>query len=195
MTKIPAALKKEIDADPAYKTCMLYGLNGHICDGRVTLEHTLTFGGKQIQEKWAIISLCARGHEVDSYQDAHTMVKEMNVWVALNRANAAERFAISKAVNYDAMLQRLNNKYGVWQQKFPVDKAIAHLTQRDIFSQPDAILPPKQITISALDSKNIKMIFDHCLEAEGIRYREEKIVSMALEEYAKMLEATRDIAA
>lgn len=130
MTPIPAKLKKEILEDPNYKSCMLHGQKDHYCDGRITLEHAMTFGGNQIQEKWAILSICARGHEVDQYQDAHTMVKEMHVWVALNRAPEDRLKAISKAENYSYTRDRLNRKYGVWQQKFPVDPYFHEKTEK-----------------------------------------------------------------
>lgn len=83
---IPKKLRAEMQTDEEYKSCMLFGQHDHFCGGRITKEHAIRIGGKNCQERWAIISLCARGHAVDEYQDAGTMNKEMNEWVALSRA-------------------------------------------------------------------------------------------------------------
>lgn len=82
------------------------------------MEHALIYGGRQIQEKWAIISLCARGHEVDQYQDAGTMVKELNQWVALNRASEEELASYPKAA-FKFLKDRLNRKFGVYIPSTP----------------------------------------------------------------------------
>jgi len=79
----------------------------------------MTYAGKKIQIKVFIIGLCARGHEVDQYQDAGTMNKEMNVWVALNRADEEQLRALSKAEDLIHKRDYLNEKYGEYVQKFP----------------------------------------------------------------------------
>lgn len=115
MIPIPQKIKKQIDADPSYDECMLKSVKGHVCGGRSnTREHAIIFGGKRLQEKWAIISICAKAHEVDEFQDAHTMNKELNVWVAVNRATDQELKAISKVTDYLKVRSRLNDKYGIW---------------------------------------------------------------------------------
>lgn len=118
MNNIPARLKKEILADPEYKRCALYGY--HECGGRITFEHALIYAGKQIQERWAIVPVCARGHEVDEYQDAGTMDKDMNRWVALNRATDEELRAISRATDYLRERDRLNTAYGPYTPPEPL---------------------------------------------------------------------------
>lgn len=110
MNNIPASLKKEMLADPEYTRCSLLGY--HVCGGRITLEHALIFAGKQIQQRFAIIPVCAAGQEVDEYQDAHTMDKKRNIWVALNRATEEELHSISKAINYTRERDRLNSIFG-----------------------------------------------------------------------------------
>lgn len=98
MTPIPEKIKKQIISDPDYgcdkegraTVCMLAGNHGHTCGGRITMEHAIIYAGHQVQEKWAIISVCAKAQEVDEYQDARTMNKDMNRWVALSRATDAE---------------------------------------------------------------------------------------------------------
>ena len=102
--KVRALLDQEPDA------CALRRFGG--CGGRITREHCLTYGGRQIDEAWAIIKICARHHGVDQYQDNGILDKEKNVWVALNKATDAELQAYSKAIDYVSLKKRLNEKYG-----------------------------------------------------------------------------------
>lgn len=94
---------------------MLKAYKPHVCDGRLTLEHAMIYASRQIDATWAIISVCAKGQEVDEFQDAHTMDKSLNRWVALNRATDEEIAEISKAVNYFRLRELLNRKYGEYQ--------------------------------------------------------------------------------
>lgn len=118
MTKIPQNVRKEIQNDLSYRVCALKGLHGHICGGRITMEHALIYAGRQIQKKWAIIPVCAAGQEVDHYQDAHTMNKELNVWIALNFASDIDLAEFPRA-NYSILRDRLNKKYGVYIKIVP----------------------------------------------------------------------------
>lgn len=85
---IPKPLLKEILEDKFYKTCV----RSHegTCKGRVTFEHAWIYAGKQIQEKWAVIPLCEYHHDVLRYQDSGNLIKELNQYYALRRANLAE---------------------------------------------------------------------------------------------------------
>lgn len=111
---------RQIDADPGYSVCMLRAYPSHVCGGRLTREHALIHAGRQVDAKFAIISCCARGQEVDHYQDAHTMDKKLNVWVALNRATDEEIQTISKVINYSRMREQLNHVYGKYIPPKPV---------------------------------------------------------------------------
>jgi hypothetical protein len=82
------------------------------CDGRLTLDHTLIYAGKQIDEAWAIVWTCAYHHGVDEFQDCGDLDREKGVWFALNKATDEELLKYSKAVDYIAMRERLNKKYG-----------------------------------------------------------------------------------
>lgn len=82
------------------------------CKGRITWEHSLTYAGRQIDEVWAIIKLCEYHHAVNNYQDNGNLNKEINVWLALNRATDEELIKYSKAINYINMRNNLNIKYG-----------------------------------------------------------------------------------
>ena len=113
MNNIPQRLRRQLAADPEYKICALKDY--HECGGRITYEHALIVAGKQLQTRYAIVPVCARGHEVDGFQDAHTMDKDMNRWVALNRATDTELRAISRAIPYIRERARLNSIYGPYR--------------------------------------------------------------------------------
>lgn len=123
-TVIPPKLRAQIEADPFYKSCALYGQRDHVCEGRITREHALTYAGKSLQTLWAIIPLCAKAHDVDEFQDSHNMIKSMNVWVALNRATDEELRMYSKAIDYVAYRDRLNRNYGPYKHQVPSDLGI-----------------------------------------------------------------------
>lgn len=118
MTKIPEKVKREILADPLSKCCALSGYNEHRCEGRITWEHALIYAGKQVQERWAIVSLCERAHAVNRFQDAGTFKKELSVWVALNQGTEDDFKRFPRAFPpYHNVKARLNLKYGEWSQK------------------------------------------------------------------------------
>lgn len=110
--------------NPFYQKCALAGKHGHVCEGRVTWEHALIFAGRKIQKPWAIIPLCAKAHEVDYFQDAGTMNKEINVWVALNMATLEELQEVSKVVNYVRERNRLNKIYGVYERPVLIESEL-----------------------------------------------------------------------
>src|SRR3990167_8745519 len=97
MKTIPQKVRKAMAEDPEYKGCMLRAYPGHICGGRITIEHPFIYAGHQVDFKNALIAVCARGQEVDHYQDAGTMDKTLNRWVGLNRMTDGEILTISKA--------------------------------------------------------------------------------------------------
>lgn len=113
---MPPKLRQELQNDPEYTLCALTGYDelAGPCGGRLTREHALIHAGSKIQEKWAIPPICARHHGVDEYQDAGTQVKDLCVWVSLNRATHEELLRFSKAINYIWKRDVLNAKYGVW---------------------------------------------------------------------------------
>lgn len=113
MRVISQRVRKLIDGDKFYSVCSRYKDGG--CDGRITREHSLIYAGKQIDEAWAIIPLCEYHHSVGIYQDGGDLVKEINVWIALNRATDEELRVYSKAVDYIALRNKLNNKYGKYK--------------------------------------------------------------------------------
>lgn len=111
MRKISTPVKARILADRFYEKCARHGPE---CEGRITWEHTLIYAGKQIDEAWAIIPLCEYHHAVNRYQDCGDLQKEVNVWIALNRATDEELEKYSKAVDYKLKRKKLNEIYGVY---------------------------------------------------------------------------------
>lgn len=128
MNNVPPRLRKQLAADPEYARCALAGHPDHECGGRVTWEHAIIVAGKQVQERWAIVPVCAAGQEVDDYQDAHTMDKDMNKWVALNRATDDELEAISRAIPYIRERARLNSSYGPYRGHCALPSPIPNIT-------------------------------------------------------------------
>lgn len=109
-------MRREMAIDPYYKTCARSGLHGHTCEGRITWEHALVFSGRRLNGKPFIIPICTKAHAVDFHQDGGDMNKEINVWIALNRATDQELRNISKAIDYIHKRAFLNAKYGVYKQ-------------------------------------------------------------------------------
>ena len=115
MNNVPQKLRKQWaleDMMGIVRVCMRADEGD--CDGRITKEHAMYHAGKQIQEDWAILDICAYHTEVDFHQDGGGMNKEKHVWIALNRAPETRLIELSKATDYLALKARLNAKYGVW---------------------------------------------------------------------------------
>lgn len=88
MQAIPSSLREELAEDPFYTKCSRKVLlNDHICrpdplTGKlIEWEHAFIYAGNQIQEKWAIIPICYLVHR------GGKLNKEVNEWIALNRAS------------------------------------------------------------------------------------------------------------
>ncbi len=114
MRKIPEKLRNEMAADPYYKVCARWRhLKDHVCMANprtgqlIEWEHALIFAGKQINEVWAIVPICWWAHSGPGLK------KQINVWLALNRAKDEELLEYSKAINYTRERDRLNATYGV----------------------------------------------------------------------------------
>jgi hypothetical protein len=114
MSVISKKVRGELELDPRRFTCSLKGVHGHVCDGRITREHAMYYAGKKIQERWAIIFLCAKGHGVDQFQDhAGQVPKDMRQWVALNQATREDIARFPRAFpSFGFQKDRLNEKYG-----------------------------------------------------------------------------------
>ncbi len=107
MRAISKEVKNKLLSEPN-----ICSLEDEYCDGRITWEHTLIYGGRQIDEAWAIIKICEYHHAVNKYQDGGNLNKEKNIWVALNKATDDELRKYNKTIDYISMRERLNKKYG-----------------------------------------------------------------------------------
>ncbi len=119
MNNIPPKLREEMANDPIYQLCLRKELlDDHVCEpdpltGKlIEWEHVINFGGPQLQRKWAIIPICWLVHR------GGKLNKEINRWIALNRATPEELKAVSKAIPYLNMRERLNKIYGVPDMDF-----------------------------------------------------------------------------
>jgi hypothetical protein len=92
MNRMPPALRRELSKDPYYRACARESAE---CRGRITWEHALTYAGRQIQERFAIIPLCEFHHSVNEFQDGGGMNKRINVEIALDRATQADKVKYS----------------------------------------------------------------------------------------------------
>lgn len=90
--------------DPYYKKCCLAYMG--TCLGRIEWHHSLIYGGRQIQKKFAILPACHFHHASVAHYN------EDFVRVALNRATDQELEDISKVINYKRERERLNNIHG-----------------------------------------------------------------------------------
>lgn len=77
MRQISKRVHREIDASRFHKKCARAGQG---CSGRLTMEHAFIYGGRQIDEAWAIIPLCWHHHLGPGLE------KGINQLIALRRA-------------------------------------------------------------------------------------------------------------
>lgn len=109
MRRISEKVKKELVADPRMKVCAREDEGN--CEGRITWEHALIYGGSQIDEAWAILGICEFHHAVNRHQDGKGMNKEKHEWLALRQAPPEAREKYPR-INWDQRLKYLNQKYG-----------------------------------------------------------------------------------
>lgn len=113
MKTIPLKRRSEMSLDPYYKSCARQeARHDHDCEGRITWEHAIVHAGSKVQESWALVPLCEWAHSVNSCQDGGGLDKEVNVWLAINRATDDQLRQVSKVINYIRMREFLNKKYG-----------------------------------------------------------------------------------
>jgi len=78
---IPEKMKRQMAADPYYQKCVHQSQE---CQGRIEWDHVFTYGGKQINEVWAILPTCQWHHR--------------NI---VRFRHASERIAVSRASTED----------------------------------------------------------------------------------------------
>lgn len=93
MTKrIPDDHKEIINTHPYFKKCFRW-MEGN-CDGRVTIDHALTYAGKRINELFAYVPVCEYHHGL---LGPGGLNKRMNEQEALRRATKEDLAKYPKA--------------------------------------------------------------------------------------------------
>ena len=103
MRPIPKDLLKDMLSDPFYERCCLSGKTP------VQLHHHILFGGRQLNEKFAIVPLHKSMHD---RVDKEMYTKDLVTWVVLNRATDQELESISKVKDYVSLRNHLNEIFG-----------------------------------------------------------------------------------
>ena len=102
---IPAKEKEKMSNDPFYKVCCLTGRN----DEKIDWHHAMRFGGKNVQEAFAIVPITESIHKY--HRGITTEVNDQIMHVVLNRATDDQLRKYSKAIDYFKERDRLNKKY------------------------------------------------------------------------------------
>ena len=75
---MPLKLKNKIFNNKANFICRLRDMH---CKGKIEQHHNFYYAGKQIQEEWAIISLCEHHHSLVKTPE----IRKKLAWIGLNR--------------------------------------------------------------------------------------------------------------
>lgn len=102
---IPPKLRQELSKDPFYKKCCITGRT----DGKIDWHHNMTWGGPNLQEKFAILPVHKDIHEY--HRKITSEVKEKLNWIMVNRMSEKELDYYSKAIDYKLLKIKLNKKY------------------------------------------------------------------------------------
>ncbi len=111
MNKIPPKLRKQLADDPFYRRCCITGEASKSWD-RIQWHHNMTFAGKQVQARFAILPVLKSVHE----RANNKQVREKLDWVMLNRMSTEDLWLYGKGINWFGRLEYLNNKYGVYTE-------------------------------------------------------------------------------
>ena len=104
-------LKKAIARRREYRFCMRQAtFKDHICAGKITIEHCFIFAGRQLNELWALISLCEYAHSVGPYQDTGILNKRKNAYISLMRATPKDLAKYSRR-DFTQLKKYLTQKY------------------------------------------------------------------------------------
>lgn len=77
----------------------------------MTKEHVWLYGGRQIDESWAIIDLCSLAHSVGEFQDTGILKKEINEWISINLMSPSDEDSYPR-FDWSQRRRYLNRKYG-----------------------------------------------------------------------------------
>jgi len=83
MRPIPQKIRQHISEDLFYKRCIHEKREkSSSCSGRISMEHSWIYAGKQINELWAIVPCCIKHNVGVSGEE-----KDWNRYIALLRAS------------------------------------------------------------------------------------------------------------
>lgn len=99
MRPIPLALKQKMEKNPFMSKCAYPG-----CFTHPEWEHAFIYAGKQINDEWAIVPVCAFHHR------GRGLDKWFNQWIAINRASFSDLSKYSKR-NWFYVQDKLNYKF------------------------------------------------------------------------------------
>lgn len=107
MRQIPRLQKLAMENDRYYTICCYQVHANDLCEGRIEWHHNLIIAGKQSNAIWSILPVCHKHH----MKSGDRNVKERLNWIMLNRASDLQLSEVSKAIDYIALRERLNNKF------------------------------------------------------------------------------------
>ena len=113
MRPIPLKLREQLASTGEMKLCIY---NNADCKGRVEWEHAWDYGGKQIQEAWAIIPCCTYHHR------GAGLDKDFNHFMSLLKArelasSGVDVFYKYPKKNWPQLWQFLSKKYETYLPK------------------------------------------------------------------------------
>ncbi len=104
---IPKVTRDRIAQDPFYKTCARTDDPANHW-GRITIEHSLIYAGRRIDDYFNLIPLCWY-HHLD-----RGLNKARNQWIALSRATI---YDLEKYPSFNQMQSGLMNRFGgIWRE-------------------------------------------------------------------------------
>lgn len=125
MRPIPLGLRMSLQDDPFMSACIqdnmdCRGMHGEY-PGRVEWDHPFIYGGKQINEWWAIVPACYYHHRGGGLDRGYSQ------FVALSRLNDKQLKEVQKKypkVNWIGLKKRLDKKYK--HEKQSINTRISH---------------------------------------------------------------------
>ncbi len=107
MRPIPPKIREQLANDPRMRLCIYEWPQApnHNCRGRITFEHAIIYAGKQIVEAWATVPCC------ENHNSGPEMVKEYNVWAALQNITTEELEQRYPRRDWRQLKKYLNQKY------------------------------------------------------------------------------------
>ena len=82
---IPKSHREQIDTNPFFRVCVRASESN--CEGRITIDHAVTYAGKRLNEMWCYVPVCMYHHGL---LGSGGLDKTFNRKVALSRATPEE---------------------------------------------------------------------------------------------------------